>query len=114
MTLRRTLLRSLIVPALAAAAAGSLLGTAALVGDPQDAIDALTGTTEVYIAETAAPDFDCRPYPAGSIPGHAVVTLPGEAPAYVSSRVGFAIWLGADGIERTGDERPGILDKFCK
>ena len=51
--------------------------------------------------------------PAGALPQHAVVTLPGRAPSYVSADVGFAIWLGPDGVPGTGDERAGVLTAFC-
>ena len=42
--------------------------------------------------------------PAGAVPGHAVVTLPGRRPALVPADLGFAIWL---------DGRPGVLHAFC-
>ena len=42
--------------------------------------------------------------PQGVIPGHAVVDL-GAGPEYVSSDVGFAIWL---------DGKPGRLFGFCR
>lgn len=52
--------------------------------------------------------------PSGApVPTHAVVTLPGRAPAYVPAQVGFAIWLGPDGVADTGDEKPGVLTAFC-
>ena len=38
------------------------------------------------------------------IPGHAVVTLPGERPELVPAEVGFRIWLEGD---------PGRLHGFC-
>lgn len=38
------------------------------------------------------------------IPEHAVVTLPGERSAYVSSEIGFDIWLHG---------KPGLLHAFC-
>ena len=42
--------------------------------------------------------------PKGVIPGHSVVDL-GAGPEYVSSDVGFAIWL---------DGKPGRLFGFCR
>ena len=42
--------------------------------------------------------------PKGVIPGHSVVDL-GSGPEYVSSDVGFAIWL---------DGKPGRLFGFCR
>ncbi len=39
------------------------------------------------------------------IPGHAVVTLPGQEPRLVRSQVGFDIWL---------EGRPGRLHAFCR
>lgn len=57
---------------------------------------------------------DERPRPEGAIAGHAVVTYPGEAEAkYVPADVGFAMWLGPDRKERTGDEAPGTPHLFC-
>lgn len=55
----------------------------------------------------------CRDYAEGTIPGHAVVTLPGEDPAYVSSQVGFDLW-GPDEQPATADDLPGILHAFCR
>ena len=44
--------------------------------------------------------------PAGvDVPGHAIVTLPGQAPRLVRSQVGFDIWL---------EGRPGQLHAFCR
>ena len=44
--------------------------------------------------------------PAGvGVPGHAIVTLPGQAPRLVRSQVGFDIWL---------EGRPGQLHAFCR
>lgn len=52
--------------------------------------------------------------PADVIPGHAVVSLPGDdGPRVARSDVGFAIWLGVDGEAGTGDERPGVVYAFC-
>lgn len=43
--------------------------------------------------------------PKDVIPGHAVVTLPGQDPKVAHADVGFAIWL---------DGRPGTVHAFCK
>lgn len=42
--------------------------------------------------------------PAGAVPGHAVVTLPGAEPTLVPADVGYGIWLDGD---------PGELHGFC-
>jgi hypothetical protein len=42
--------------------------------------------------------------PAGVVPAHAVVTLPGAMPALVSADVGYGIWIDGD---------PGELHAFC-
>lgn len=42
--------------------------------------------------------------PAGVVPTHAVVTLPGAAPALTDADVGYGIWLDGD---------PGELHGFC-
>jgi hypothetical protein len=42
--------------------------------------------------------------PAGVVPGHAVVTLPGAMPALVPADVGYGIWIDGD---------PGELHAFC-
>jgi hypothetical protein len=42
--------------------------------------------------------------PENTIPGHAIVTLPGTEPAMVKADVGFGIWLDGD---------PGTLHAFC-
>lgn len=55
----------------------------------------------------------CRPYAEGSIPEHAVVTLPGHKAQYVKSDVGFALW-GADLEYGTADDLPGQLHAFCR
>lgn len=55
----------------------------------------------------------CQPYAEGTIPGHSVVTLPGEAPTYVSSAVGFGLW-GEDEQYGTADDLPGTLHDFCR
>ena len=39
------------------------------------------------------------------VPGHAIVTLPGQAPRLVRSKIGFDIWL---------EGRPGRLHAFCR
>jgi hypothetical protein len=51
--------------------------------------------------------------PDAPVPQHAVVTLPGRPAALVSWRIGFAIWLGPDGIPDSGDESAGTLHAFC-
>lgn len=52
-------------------------------------------------------DHDCwsgaAPDPT-VIPGHAVVTLPGEEPALLPADIGFEIWL---------EGRPGTVHAFC-
>lgn len=48
-----------------------------------------------------------------TIPGHAVVSLPGAQVSLEVADVGFEIWLGPDGTPSTGDERPGRLHAFC-
>lgn len=57
-------------------------------------------------------DRKCQPYAEGTIPGHAVVTLPGEAATYVNSSVGFDLW-GPDQKFGTADDLPGTLHDFC-
>ena len=42
--------------------------------------------------------------PAGMVPAHALVTLPGAMPALVDADVGYGIWLDGD---------PGQLHGFC-
>jgi hypothetical protein len=42
--------------------------------------------------------------PAGAVPTHALVTLPGEQPALVAADVGYGIWLDGDA---------GQLHGFC-
>ena len=42
--------------------------------------------------------------PAGVVPTHALVTLPGAQPALVDADVGYGIWLDGD---------PGELHGFC-
>ena len=42
--------------------------------------------------------------PAGIVPAHALVTLPGQPPAVVAADVGYGIWLDGD---------PGELHGFC-
>ncbi len=51
--------------------------------------------------------------PADTIPGHAVITVPGKAPRLASADLGFRIWLGPDGQPATGDETPGAVHAFC-
>ncbi len=43
--------------------------------------------------------------PGVGVPGHAIVTLPGQAPRLVRSQIGFDIWL---------EGRPGRLHAFCR
>jgi hypothetical protein len=42
--------------------------------------------------------------PAGAVPTHALVTLPGKGPVLVAADVGFGIWQDGD---------PGELHAFC-
>ena len=42
--------------------------------------------------------------PDAPVPGHAVVTLPGQRPRLAHADVGFGIWLDGD---------PGTLHAFC-
>jgi hypothetical protein len=42
--------------------------------------------------------------PAGAVPTHALVTLPGKQPTLVAAVVGYGIWLDGD---------PGQLHAFC-
>ena len=48
--------------------------------------------------------YDCD-LPEGTIPGHAVVTLPNQSASYMHADVGFAIWE---------DGAPGTLHAFCE
>jgi hypothetical protein len=50
--------------------------------------------------------------PAPCIPGRAIVEVHGAA-VCVDAKVGFAIWLGPDGVPATGDELPGRVYAFC-
>jgi hypothetical protein len=43
--------------------------------------------------------------PEGVIPGHAIVTLPGDVARYTDADTGFGIWL---------DGNPGTLHAFCR
>ena len=54
----------------------------------------------------------CRDYAEGTIPGHAVVTLPGKEAVYTSSDVAFALW-GADQKPGTSDDLAGQAT-FCR
>jgi len=64
----------------------------------------------VVVVDTRVPDLLDSNHcwtgkaPAGVFPHHAIVTLPGKAPALVPSRVGFAIWQ---------HDRAGTLHGFC-
>lgn len=55
---------------------------------------------------------DCD-LPKGVIPGHAVVT-DAKGTRLAPADIGFAIWLGADEIERSGDEADGTVHAFCR
>ena len=105
--LRRSLRRSLLTTGAATAAFVSLLVgaqglviqdstvTPAPVAD--DGSDRVTRLVDRHDCWTGAG-------PEGVIPGHAVVTLPGERAALVPAEVGFGIWLDGD---------PGHLHAFC-
>lgn len=62
--------------------------------------------------EALLAENDCD-LPADVIPGHAVVTVHGRT-RIASGDTGFAIWLGPDDTERTGDEAPGTVHGFCR
>lgn len=66
-------------------------------------------------AERLVERFECwtGAAPEGAIPGHAIVTLPGERAERVAAETGFGIWLGEDGEAGTGDEIAGTLVAFC-
>jgi hypothetical protein len=58
-------------------------------------------------AERLTARYDCWTHeaPAGAVPGHAVVRLPGEVARRVPAEIGFGIWL---------DHDPGVVYAFCR
>lgn len=114
-SLRSTLLRALLIPVAFVTPVAASVVLVDVVGistvvevEPADPAD--LGPTRVERL-LAANECDL---PAGVIPGHAVVTLPGQASRVVAGDVGFDVWLGPDEIAGTGDERPGVIHGFCK
>ena len=78
------------------------------------AVQAEQTKAERQAAEAVAlVDEKCKPYAEGTIPGHAVVALPGQGVRYVESGVGFDLW-GPDEQYGTADDLPGTLYDFCR
>ena len=106
--LRRSLRRSLLSTGVATAAFVSLLvGAQGLVIGDSAATPAPTVDDGSDRVTRLVERHDCwtGEAPGGVIPGHAVVTLPGERAALVPAEVGFGIWLDGD---------PGRLHAFCR
>lgn len=106
------------------AALGLVLASASIVYEA-DLVRAVVGGDPIVARHVTAWDSadadmvdaltranDCQ-LPAGTIPGHAVVTIDGVT-KLVDARIGFAMWLGPDGVAGTGDETPGTLHAFCR
>lgn len=104
-TVRTVLLRNLLA---AAGAVGAWAVTVSLVGGlaPATVVTVPSGVERPSAAERLAAAHDCwtDDAPAGVVPAHAVVTLPGDRPRVVPADVGFGIWLDGD---------PGTLHAFC-
>jgi hypothetical protein len=106
--LRRSLRRSLLSTGVATAAFVSLLvGAQGLVIEDSAVTPAPVSEQGADRATRLVERRDCwtGEAPAGVVPGHAVVTLPGERAALVPAEVGFGIWLDGD---------PGRLHAFCR
>jgi hypothetical protein len=118
------LLRAAVKGMLVCATLFGAVGVAGITGHLPTPVDhsrldvspAITTTTPV---EDAAADLiaahGCKVEGYGSkvIPGHAVVTLPGQDPRYMGSGRAFRIVFGDDGVMGTGDEAPGRVHAFC-
>ena len=105
-TVRTVLLRNLL--AAAAAVSAAWVVSATLVGGlaPATVVAVPAGVERPTPAERLVAAHDCwtDDAPAGVVPGHAVVTLPGAHPRVVPADVGFGIRLDGD---------PGTLHAFC-
>ncbi len=113
-SLRRSLVGSLAVPV--ALVGGIAVGQGVAWATGADTVTAVQAREQAAGEAVAASrvarlveSHDCwsgpSPYGDTVIPGHAVVTRPGGSARYVSSKVGFAIWL---------DGAPGTLHAFCR
>lgn len=111
--LRRGLVQAVMITA---AFGASYYASGAGAAEQGDLPQAEAPTVQVDKAAVKAQrllDTKCQPYAEGTIPGHAVVHLPGEKPAYVESGVGFDLW-GPDEQFGTADDLPGTLYDFCR
>jgi hypothetical protein len=124
-TFRYALLRAAVKGMLVCATLFGAVGVAGITGHlptPVDhsRLDVSPAITEHTPARDAAADLiaahGCKVEGYGQrlIPGHAVVTLPGGMPGYVSSDLAFGIVFGADGQMGSGDETPGTVQAWCK
>jgi hypothetical protein len=102
---------------LALALAVALAVVVGLLLRPSDPVDPIvpapgmpTTRAEVLVIEHGCWSHEA---PEGVEARHAVVQLPGRDAELVPARVGFELWLGADGVPASGDERPGLLFAFC-
>lgn len=115
-------LKQMLIKAVVSSVAGTaMMGCALFISSqqpmtatpvaPEQGSNAQPVQTEKPLANILV-ETKCRDYVEGSIPGHAVVTLPGHKAQYVKSDVGFALW-GPDEKPATADDRPGMLHAFC-
>lgn len=107
--LRKVLLRNVGAFAVAVAAwlLSGLAGPATVVAVPSG-LERPSHAERVVERLVTGHDCWTDEAPAGAVPGHAVVTLPGTdhraRPHVVPADVGFGIWLDGD---------PGTLHAFC-
>lgn len=112
-TFRQTMVRALVIPVMIVGLGAGFIATSAFIGD---SVMGQQAPAQVQAEPTKAErllDRKCQPYQEDTIPGHAVVTLPGQDATYVESSVGFDLW-GPDEKYGTADDLPGTLHAFCR